>query len=140
MRQADGTEALARVRTLRRNATETETLLWSRLRNRQLEGFKFRHQVWLGPFIADFYCKEAKLIIEVDGSQHSERAKYDHRRSEYLAQQGNRILRFWNNEVLENLDGVLIAIRAELLSRVPSPSRPAAQAGPLPLPGRERGR
>jgi very-short-patch-repair endonuclease len=139
VRKVDGTEALARVRQLRREMTPAEKLLWSRLRNLRLDGFKFRSQVWLGHFIADFYCWEARLVVEVDGSQHSDRAGYDSARTAKLAGEGYRVLRFWNNEVLGDLDAVLDAIRAELLARVPSPSRPAAQAGPLPLPERERG-
>jgi very-short-patch-repair endonuclease len=119
--------------------TPAEELLWSRLRNRRLDGFKFRSQVWLGHFIADFYCWEAKLIVEVDGSQHADRVGYDSARSEQLAGQGYKVLRFWNNEVLRDLDPVLAAIRSGLLDRVPSPARPAAQDGPLPLPERERG-
>lgn len=140
MRKVDGTEALARVRQLRREMTPAEKLLWSRLRNRRLDGFKFKSQVWLGPFIADFCCWEAQLIVEVDGSQHAEQIGYDHARSAHLDKSGYFVLRFWNNEVLANLDSVLTAIRAELLSRVPSPSRPASQGGPLPLPEGERGK
>jgi very-short-patch-repair endonuclease len=139
VRKGDGTEALARVRQLRRDMTPAEALLWSRLRSRRLIGSKFRSQVWLGPFIADFYCWEARLIVEVDGSQHADRIGYDSARSEQLARQGYKVLRFWNNEVLGDLEAVLAAIRVELLARVPSPSRPAAQVGPLPLPERERG-
>jgi very-short-patch-repair endonuclease len=139
VRKIDGTEALARVRQLRREMTPAEDLLWGRLRSRRLEGFKFRSQVWLGPFIADFFCWEAKLIVEVDGAQHADRVGYDSARSEQLAGQGYKVLRFWNNEVLGDLEVVLAKIRTELLARVPSPSRPAAQAGPLPLPERERG-
>lgn len=138
MRKAAGTEALARVRQLRRDMTLAEKLLWSRLRDRRLEGFKFRSQVWLGSFIADFYCWEAKLIVEVDGAQHAERIGYDLVRTRRLAREGYEVLRFWNNEVLQDLDSVVTFIRAELLERVPSPSRPAAQAGALPLPEGER--
>ena len=68
MRQVDGTEALARVRQLRRSATEAEKLLWQHLPSRRLDGHKFRRQVWIGPFIADFLCKEAGMVIELDGS------------------------------------------------------------------------
>jgi very-short-patch-repair endonuclease len=139
VRKIDGTEALARVRQLRREMTPAEKLLWSRLRSRRLDGFKFRSQVWLGAFIADFYCWEAKLIVEVDGSQHADRIGYDSARSQKPAGQGYQVLRFWNNQVLGELEAVLAAIRVELLACVPSPSRPAAQARPLPLPERERG-
>ncbi len=137
MRKVNGTEALARIRELRRKATPAEERLWSHLRDRRLAGFKFRFQTWLGPFIADFLCKQARLIVEVDGSQHAERARKDAERSAYLAAEGYRVLRFWNNEVLHETEAVLDAIRAELLRRVPSPSHPAAQGGSLPLPSGE---
>jgi len=138
MKQIDGTEALERVRELRRSATEAEKRLWSELRSRRLEGFKFRRQMWIGPYIADFCCMEAKLVVEVDGSQHEQRSERDRLRDEALAREGYRVLRFWNNEVMEKLEGVLTAIRAELLGRVPSPSHPTTRDGPLPLPERER--
>lgn len=134
MRKVAGTEALARVRRLRRQATEAEERLWSRLRGRRLEAFEFRRQVWIGPFIADFLCEEAKLVIELDGSQHGERLKEDEGRSAYLARFGIKVLRFWNHEVLNDIEPVLLALRSALLDRVPSPSHPAAQGGPLPLP------
>ena len=140
MKQIDGTEALARVRELRQSATEAETRLWSALRGRRLEGCKFRRQMWIGSFIADFCCMEARLIVEVDGSQHEQQLKHDRARDEALAKEGYRVVRFWNNEVMEQLEGVLTAIRAELLARVPSPSHPAARDGALPLPERERAR
>jgi very-short-patch-repair endonuclease len=114
--------------------TEAEKLLWSVLRNRRLEGFKFRRQDWIGPFVADFVCWQARLIVEVDGSQHADEVEYDAGRDEYLAGEGFKVLRFWNNEVTGDLEAVLTAIRAHLLERVPSPSRAAAPRGPLPLP------
>jgi very-short-patch-repair endonuclease len=114
--------------------TEAEKLLWSAIRDRRLEGFKFRRQMWIGSFIADFVCMEAKLVVEVDGSQHGERAGYDQARTKALAKEGYRVLRFWNNEVMGEMDGVLTAIRAALLDIVPSPSHSASPRGPLPLP------
>ena len=137
MRKVDGTEALNRVRQLRRTMTEAEKLLWSHLRNRRLDGFKFKRQEWIGPFIADFLCMQAMLIVEVDGSQHGDHAGYDHDRDAYLKREGYRVLRVWNNEVTVDLEAVLIAIRAALSERVPSPSHAAAPRGPLPLPERE---
>ncbi len=137
MKQADGTEPLARARQLRRSSTEAEKLLWSRLRDRRLEGFKFRRQVWVGSFVADFLCREAKLVVEVDGAQHAEQASYDSARSEALANAGFSVIRFWNNEVENDIDAVLEAIRAELVKCVPSPSQ-ALRLGPLPLPKGER--
>ena len=138
MRQIDGTDALARTRELRRSATEAEKRLWSALRSRRLEGFKFRRQMWIGSFIADFCCMEARVVVEVDGAQHCERSSRDRVRTMVLGEEGYRVLRFWNNEVLDDLEGVLTAIRAELLALVPSPSPPASPGGPLPLPERER--
>jgi very-short-patch-repair endonuclease len=123
MRAIDGTAALARARELRRFSTDVEKCLWARLRGRHLEGFKFRRQVWIGSYIADFLCLEAKLIVEADGAQHGENAEYDLRRDTMLKAEGYRVLRFWNNEVIGNLDGVLEAIRAACLERVPSPSQ-----------------
>jgi very-short-patch-repair endonuclease len=132
MRRVDGTEALARSRGLRRTAAEAEKILWRELRNRKLEGFKFRRQFWIGPFVADFACIEAKLVVEADGSQHGENREYDVRRDAYLRNEGYQVVRVWNNEVMGNLEGVLKAIRAALLERVPSPSH--ASHGALPLP------
>ena len=134
MRKIDGTEALERVRQLRREMTPAEKRLWSALRNRRLGGFKFRRQDWIGPFVADFVCWRARLIVEVDGSQHGEAVEYDADRNEYLAREGFTVLRFWNNEVMGHLDGVLTAIRAHLLERVPSPSHAASPRGSHPLP------
>jgi very-short-patch-repair endonuclease len=126
-----------RAAEMRRTPTASEAQLWKHLRNRQLENAKFRRQVWIGPYIADFACLEHRLIIEADGSQHIDDAEYDHHRSVFLTQEGFRILRFWNNEILSNLDGVLELIREMLLTgHAPSPSH--AARGPLPLPGRER--
>jgi very-short-patch-repair endonuclease len=140
MRKAAGTEALERARRLRRDMTPAEEKLWSRLRGRRLDGFKFRRNEWVGPFIADFYCWKAKLIIEVDGSGHQQRKGYDSARDRWLQDRGLRVLRFWNNQVLAELDSVLEAIRAALLERVPSPSHRALRGGSLPLPERERER
>jgi very-short-patch-repair endonuclease len=81
---------------------------------RQLAGAKFRRQHPIGRFIADFCCIEARLVIEIDGGQHGERSREDEQRSGYLAAQGYRVIRFWNNDVLQQLDGVLQQIEAEL--------------------------
>ena len=97
---------------LRRNATECEKRLWAALRNRQLDGFKFRRQATVGPYVVDLLCAEHRLIIEVDGGQHSEEA--DLPRTRFLEGQGYSMIRFWNHEVVENLDGVLASIRQAL--------------------------
>jgi very-short-patch-repair endonuclease len=137
VRQHDGTEALNRARELRRNATEAEDRLWYHLRSRRLANFKFRRQVWIGPFIADFLCMDAMLIVEVDGSQHIDEAAYDDSRTAFLANKGYRVIRVWNNDVMQRMDGVLAAI-LDALTGVPSPSH--ASHGSLPLPVGERGK
>ena len=141
-----------RARDLRRNATEAEKRLLRALR----EAFpkaKFRYQVPYGPYFVDFLSFGAKLIVEVDGGQHSEAATYDEVRTRFLEGEGYRVLLFWNNDVLANTDGVIAAISASLsqreregapkgrkgegdetphLTQSPSPSH--ASHGPLPLP------
>ncbi|WP_322618619.1 endonuclease domain-containing protein [Deinococcus terrestris] len=102
----------SRARELRRRSTPEERLLWSRLRNRQL-GAVFRRQQPLGFYFADFACLEHKLIVELDGSQHTNSA-YDAVRDADLRARGFRVLRFWNNEVRDNLDGVLERIAGAL--------------------------
>ena len=130
MKRPPGRAMLERARGMRREMTPQEEILWRHLRGHRLEGFKFRRQMWLCGFVADFACPEAKLVAEADGSQHSDDAVYDTQRAAAFARQGWRTLRFWNNEITRDLEGVLIAIRAAL----PSPSHPAAPGGPLPLP------
>ena len=109
---------------LRREATDAERLLWSKLRSRQLAGWKFRRQVTIEPYIVDFFCWDAALIVEVDGSQHNE--VVDAERTVFLIAAGYRVVRFWNNDVLQNLDGVLeelVLILVQQGSRRPSPSQ-----------------
>jgi very-short-patch-repair endonuclease len=100
---------------LRRDSTEVEKSLWSALRNRQLEGYKFRRQWTLGPYIADFACIEAMLIIELDGGQHD--LDVDVVRTRFLENAGYRVIRFWNTDMVECREGVLEAIRGALLER-----------------------
>jgi very-short-patch-repair endonuclease len=107
-----------RARSLRRNSTDAERAMWRILRNRQLAGFKFRRQQPLGAFIVDFVCFSHRLIIEIDGGQHAENAT-DERRTAWLERQGFRVLRFWNNDVLANGDGVYLAVLEALTSRPP---------------------
>ena len=97
-------------RGLRKNQTNAEALLWSRLRNRQLTGRKFRRQVPIQGFVVDFACLDSRVIVELDGSQHAERAPYDERRTRDLEACGFIVLRFWNIDVLKNLDAVLSTI------------------------------
>ncbi|MGH8611057.1 MAG: endonuclease domain-containing protein, partial [Gammaproteobacteria bacterium] len=107
-------------RALRKNSTDAERCLWSRLRGRRLDGVKFRRQQVLGPYVVDFLCLEPKLVIEVDGGQHAEQVSNDLRRTEYLKVLGYRVLRFWHHEVLGDPDAVLESIRAALVE-IPSP-------------------
>jgi very-short-patch-repair endonuclease len=93
---------------LRRDATDAEQVLWAELRGRRLGGHKFRRQWTVGPYVADFCCLESGLIVEADGGQHS--VETDAARTAYLRSAGFRIFRFWNNDVLGNLDGVLATI------------------------------
>ena len=113
-------------RDLRVNSTDAEQRLWQRLRNRQLGGHKFRRQVTVGPFIADFACIDDRLIVEIDGGQHSEQR--DAARTEFLTSRGYRVIRFWNHDVLENIEGVLQSILWKIEDQAPSPN-------PLPLAG-----
>ena len=106
-------------RTLRKQATEAEKFLWSKLRGRQIEGWKFRRQQPIGSFVADFVCLERKLVIELDGGQHAEQKWRDRQRDTWMEEEGFEVLRFWNNELFENLVGVLETIRNRLMS--PSP-------------------
>jgi very-short-patch-repair endonuclease len=99
-------------RDMRTDSTKAENLLWQALRNRQLEGLKFKRQVPLGGYILDFVCLETRLIVEVDGGQHSEAAR-DLERDAYFESQGFRTLRFWNDEVERNMDGVCRTILRE---------------------------
>ena len=91
---------------LRNEATYAEQLMWHCLRKRSLEGYKFTRQYGVGPYILDFYCPEKRLAVEIDGGQHDENRAYDEKRTEFLNQANIRVLRYWNNEVQENLDGV----------------------------------
>jgi very-short-patch-repair endonuclease len=100
-------------RRLRVNQTDAEIVLWSRIRNRQIDGHKFARQVPIGAYVCDFVCREKNLVIEVDGGQHAESAA-DAVRDRYLIAEGYRVLRFWNNDVLGNLEGVLITVQAAL--------------------------
>lgn len=105
-------------RRLRRNAPEAEKLLWRVLRNRSLDDLKFRRQQPIGKYIADFVCFEKRLIVEVDGGQHAVQTEKDKIRDNWFEDNGYSVLRFWNNEVLGNLDGVV----GEILERCKEPS------------------
>lgn len=98
---------------LRKNQTPQEIILWSKIRNNQTS-YKWRRQVSIGPYIADFYCAKKLLVIEVDGSQHLENKEYDKERNNYFLNLGIRTIRFWNNEINTNIDGVILKIETEL--------------------------
>lgn len=119
---------LKRAKSLRRDLTDTERKLWSILRNRQLDGAKFRRQQPIGPYIADFVCQERRLIVEADGGQHSESLS-DARRTAFLEDGG-----FWNNDILNNLDGV-----AEVIAKALSTPHPAQAVPESPSPSRGEG-
>ena len=105
----------ATAKELRKNSTDAERLLWRHLRAKQLEGLKFRRQEQIGRFIVDFVCYEKSLIIEADGGQHAVEAEKDEERTRWLNAQGYHVLRFWNREILTNIDGVLEVIREHCL-------------------------
>lgn len=99
---------------LRYESTEAEKLVWRYLRARRLDGLKFRRQHPIGGYIADFVCLENRIIIEIDGGQHANEKNKDREREAWLKNQGFKVLRFWNNEVLENLEGILEVIRSNV--------------------------
>ncbi|MBI4525357.1 MAG: endonuclease domain-containing protein [Deltaproteobacteria bacterium] len=104
-----------RARQLRRDQTVAEKTLWARLRSRQLNGFKFRRQFVIGHFITDFCCcKQRLVVVEIDGGQHASKTATDETRSAFLRSRGYKVLRFWDNEVFENIDGVLEQIAQAL--------------------------
>ena len=112
---------------LRNNATEAERRLWRCLSRRQLNGTKFSRQMPVGPYVCDFLCREHRLIVEVDGGQHCD-SQTDKQRTAFLEREGYRLIRFWNNDVLENLEGVLTTI-ADALKRCPPPTPSRVREG-----------
>jgi very-short-patch-repair endonuclease len=111
-----------RARSLRRAATDAEIALWHRLRSRQLSGYKFVRQEPIGRHVVDFVCRESRLITEVDGGQHADDAR-DVVRDKWLVEHKYRVLRFWNNDVLLNMAGVLETIATALAETPPHPDR-----------------
>ena len=107
-----------RRRELRRNQTDAEKVFWAKVRNKQFFGLKFFRQYSFGPYILDFYCPEKKLAVELDGGQHNlpDGREYDAERTAYLNAHGIEILRFWNNEVLTNNEGVMEVIMMKCLN------------------------
>ena len=120
-----------RARVLRQNMTEAERRIWKMLRLRQMNGHKFRRQVPIGQYIADFTCHEARLIVEIDGGQHDPSARSEMERTAFMRSEGYRVLRFWNNEVLQNLDGVHETVARELGGITPTQTLPHQGGGLL---------
>jgi very-short-patch-repair endonuclease len=131
VKRPPGEEPLKFQRDMRKNMTEPERKLWSVVRNRQIGDAKFRKQTWLGSYLVDFYCADVRLVVEVDGDSHAHQQDYDARRTAWLEREGFKVIRFSNDDVMRNLDGVVEMIRDAL---APSPSHSAAPSGPLPLP------
>jgi very-short-patch-repair endonuclease len=119
-------KTLAYAKDLRRAMTDAEARLWYHLRAHRFFGLKFKRQKPLGPYIVDFVCMEHRLVVELDGSQHVEGARYDEARDAWLASQGFKVLRFWNDEALRGTEAVLesirLAVSPDTLSPSPSPA------------------
>ena len=126
------TDKVSFARRLRRNQTDVERVLWFRLRDRRLNGLKIKRQVPIDKYVVDFCCAEARLIIELDGGQHATRDETN--RTAVLEAMGYLVLRFWNNDVLQNTEGVL----EEILTA--ANRHPQEPPHPVPLPSGERGR
>ena len=121
-------------RRLRRQQTDAERTIWFRLRGRRLAGWKFKRQVPIDRFVVDFVCADAKMIVELDGGQHAERTPQDEERTRTLESMGYLVLRFWNNDVMRNTEGVLEEILNTLSQQSPEPPHPT----PLPCGEREQ--
>ncbi len=119
-------------RRLRRNQTDVERMLWFRLRDRRLGGWKFRRQFPIDRFVVDFFCADAHLIVELDGGQHAAQAAADAQRTKILEAMGYLVLRYWNNDVMQNIDGVVEDITTALERHRSEPPHPH------PLPSGER--
>ena len=122
-------------RQLRKNSTLAERKLWRHLRSRSMGGFKFVRQQPIGPYVVDFVCREKRLVVEVDGGQHAE-SRRDAIRDRWLVEHRFRVLRFWNNEVLGNIEGVLEAIFAAASAAAPPHPNPLPASGERESPSR----
>jgi very-short-patch-repair endonuclease len=125
--------SLKAAKKLRSNMTDAERRLWYRLRGHRFGGIKFKRQVPIGPYVVDFACKSQRLVLEIDGGQHADN-EADRIRDQRLLEQGYKVLRFWNNDVLRNTNGVLEAIAGALINDI-GPSPGALRAPPSPLRG-----
>ncbi|MFA6124184.1 MAG: endonuclease domain-containing protein [Sphingomonas sp.] len=131
-------EQRTKARALRGNATATEVRLWRAISARKVEGVRFNRQVPIGPFICDFVARSRKLIIEVDGETHGNRREQDEERTRYLQSEGYQVIRFWNNDVLGNLEGVMHQIE-QALAALPSPSPSRKREGSFGHPFKREG-
>jgi very-short-patch-repair endonuclease len=130
----EGAKSLTKTaRNLRSRMTDAERKLWYALRDRRFQSFKFRRQVPVGPYVADFLSFTSRLVLEVDGGQHAESAR-DARRDSWFAENNFRVVRFWNNEVLSNLEGVLTILASELANN-PHPAPRSRSTPPSPARG-----
>src|SRR5208282_931653 len=127
MRGANVTKTRA-ARRWRKNSTPAERKLWRYLRSRSLGGFKFVRQEPIGPYVVDFICREKRLVVEVDGRQHAE-SRRDARRDQWLVKHRYRVLRFWNNDVLGNIEGVWETIFAAMAAAAPPHPDPLPASG-----------
>jgi very-short-patch-repair endonuclease len=118
-----------RAKELRNQASPAERKLWTVLSSRKLAGFKFSRQMPVGPYFADFLCRDAKLVDELDGNSHDTRVDHDSRRDAFIKSEGYRLLRFSNDDVLTNLDGVAQTIALSLTETSPPPAPPASERG-----------
>ena len=116
-KERESKKLLKHARELREQATKAEQMLWKYLRGRRLNGYKFRRQVVIEPYIVDFVCLKSKLIVEADGGQHSEQQEYDALRTKRLEGMGYRVLRFWNNDILRQHENVLEYILSVLTNK-----------------------
>ncbi len=118
-----------RAKELRNQATPAERQLWTLLGARKLDGFKFSRQMPIGPYFADFLCRDVKLVVELDGYSHDMQQDHDARRDAFMQAEGYRVLRFANADVLSNLEGVALTIAAALAETGPPPAPPASGRG-----------
>ena len=128
------THNVVAAKRLRRTQTDAERLLWFRMRDRRLDGLKFKRQMPIYRYVVDFCCSEARLIVELDGGQHNVRKEADAVRTKKLEELGYLVLRFWNNDVFDNIDGVLETIVSTAKQHSPEPPHP----NPLPQGEREQ--
>ena len=120
---------LRRARQMRREPPDSERKFWSLVRGRRFAGFKFRRQVWIGTFIVDFVCEQPKLIVEIDGGQHSMHLSYDAARTRYFQTRGYRVIRYWNNDVLARTEAVAENLRHVLREIGQPPSSSVKRPG-----------